>query len=117
MGGKNIYMGSNSKIHLSTFDSSKTDKAERFSSLNGLFIRNCLRIYDKKMGEITAKLLNFLGVTTLFFGFISNLPNPISILVGIVSLMWVTYKTLKERENWLYRRSERRKHERDNKTI
>ena len=113
---KNIYMGISNKIHLSATSSSEMDKAKRLGGTDWFFVRTNLGIYSKKMGEITAKLLNLLGLTTVFLGFLSNLPNPISVLLGIVSFMWALYRALKERENWLMRRSERRKHEKDNKT-
>lgn len=68
------------------------------------------------MGEITAKLLNLLGVTGVLFAFLANLPNAISVSMGIMMSVWLGFRILKMREDWLMRRSERRMHERENKT-
>lgn len=110
-------MDRNTKIHLPPVGSNEHFASKQDGGINWFYFRTNYRLYSKKMGEITGKfLLNILGITTTIWGFLSNLPNPVSILLGIVSLMWATYKMLEKREDWLYRRSERRKHEKDNKT-
>ena len=109
-------MDSKFKICLPTTDSGKMDQAERLRSINGFLVRHNARLYTTKMGEITVKLLNVFGLTTLIFGFIANLPNAISVAIGLMSLVWVMFRVLKMREDWLFRRSERRKHERDYQT-
>lgn len=117
MDTENICMDSKHKIHISFVSDSEADKAKRLGSINWLLFRTNSRLYSTKMGEITGKFfINFLGITASIWGFLANLPNPVSILLGIVSLMWATYKMLEKREDWLYRRSERRKHEKDNNT-
>lgn len=114
---KNIYMGSNSKIHLPSVGGSELGSTKQDGGTDWFLVRTNLGIYNKKMGEIAVKLLNVTGLMALIFGFIANLPNAISVAIGVMSLVWIGFRILMMRENWLLRRSERRKHERDNKTI
>lgn len=117
MVAKNFYMGSNNKIYLPIISNSEVDKAKRLGSTDWFLVRTNIGIYTKKMGEIGGKLLiNLLGITTTIFGFLSNLPNAISAAIGLMSLIWVVYHILDKRETWLMKRSERRKHERENNT-
>lgn len=110
-------MGRNSKIHIPAVSHNKVDTGKQDGGSDWFFVRTNIGLYSKKMGEITGKfLLNLLGITTAVWGFLSNLPNPISILLGIISIMWTMWKALEKREDWLMKRSQRRQHERDNKT-
>lgn len=83
---------------------------------NGYNIYSNTRIHTGKMGEIAAKFINVIGLSGIVFGFLTNLNNELSVLLGMISFGWGMYKMLKEREDWLYRRSERRKHENENHT-
>jgi hypothetical protein len=65
------------------------------------------------MGEIAAKVINAIGLTALLFGFIANLDNKLSILLGLLSACWLVFRALKERENWLFRKAERLEKELD----
>lgn len=116
MVAKNFYMGSNTKISLPPSGSNEVDTTQQNGGADWFLVRTNLGIYSKKMGEITAKLLNILGITGAIFGFIANLPNAISVAIGLMSVLWLTYRILEKREDWLMKRSQRRKHERDNNT-
>lgn len=112
-------MDSNFKAGIRSRSDIRLDKIERLPTNNGYHIHNGARIYNKKMGEIALKFLgNAGGWTAVIFAFLTHFDftNPLSVVLTLGSAMFVWYKALKERENWLYRRSERRKHENDNHT-
>lgn len=112
MGSKNIYMDSDTKSSVSFGDNFGMDKAQRLRSNNWIYIHNSIRIYRKQMGEITGKaILNIAGIAGVLFGFLSNLNNILSVFIGIGSLMYLVFRGLKERENWLHRKSERKRQE------
>lgn len=72
-------------------------------------------LYNHTMGETALKaiLLNSAGILTVLLGIFKNLDNGISVIIGISSIMFIAYKILVERENWLIKRSERREKEYD----
>lgn len=116
MAYKNNDMHSGAQTHLRNPGDDRGSKIKRALDHNGLFFRNSFRLHNRKMGEITAKLLNLLGATGVIFAFLANLPNAISVSLGMMMLVWLGFRVLKMREDWLMRRSERRVHERENKT-
>lgn len=114
MGRKNIYMDRSNKIDLPVGGNSGFDKTKRFGSNHWVYFPDNTRIYSKQMGEITLKVVNYVGLIGVVFGFLSNLNNIISVFLGIGSLMFLVFKGLKERENWLYRKAERKQKELQN---
>ncbi len=108
-------MDSSHKIDLPVNRIVGLDKTQRSDSNNWFYIPNNLWIYRKQMGEITFKVIaNYVGLLGVIFGFLSNLNNILSVFVGIGSLMYLVYRGLKERENWLYRKAERKQKELEN---
>ncbi len=112
MDNKIVYISSNSKDAVLVSDTDRMDKAKRLRRINWLFIHNSTRIYHKAMGEVTAKaILNIVGFSTLLFGFLANINNWLSIPVALVGVLFGIFKALKERENWLHRKAERKRQE------
>ena len=105
-------MGSGNKNDISERTYFRMDKGERLRSSNGIYIHHGNRIHNTKMGELAKSLGNILGWTGALFAFLANLPlNPISILIGIGSAVFIWYKALKMREDMLIRRVERKEKE------
>jgi hypothetical protein len=114
MDRKDIYMDSSFEVGISFGNSPIMDTTKRYGGLDGTNIRNGNRLYNSKMGEVAVKILNVFGLMGLVYGFVSNLSNIVSVFIGIGSLMWIVYRGLKERENWLHRKAERKRLELEN---
>ncbi len=114
MDRKNVYMGSIGEVGISFGHTVDMDKAKRFSRTDGIHIHHRNRLYNSKMGEITVKILNWVGFTGMIYAFIANLSNSLSIVIGIGSAIFLIFKILKMREDWLFRKAERKRHELEN---
>lgn len=97
MGRKNFYMDRTNKIDIPFSGDNWMDKGERFGSNNWIYLHNSIRIYRKQMGEITLRLINWAGFTGIIIGIIANLNNILAVFLGVGSLMFVVFKSLKER--------------------
>lgn len=72
------------------------------------------------MGEVVRVLVNTIGGTVFLMGIITNLNNWIAIALGAAGFGYAIFRALKERENWLDKRIERKMKEREyfyNRTI
>lgn len=65
------------------------------------------------MGETVKFLVNTIGGTVFLMGIITNLNNWIAIALGAAGFGYAVFRALRERENWLIRRVERKERERD----
>lgn len=103
-------MDSNFKNNISGNNSGRMDKKERFGGADGVYIYHHDRIHTNKMGTLAAKLINILGLTTVFFAFLANINvSPfISICLGTIAIGWSFFRMMKMWEDWRIRRVERR---------
>lgn len=116
MDNKNIHIDIGTKIIIRNTGNDRGNQDQRRMDTHGNYFRNHTRIYNSKMGEFSVKLFNIAGLTGSIFGIFSNLNSPIAFIMGMIGVGWGLYHMLEKRENWLHKRSERRKHERENKT-
>lgn len=69
--------------------------------------------------SIFEKILNIFGLSVYIIGIVanwfSNMNVGLSILLGVVGLVWASFRALKMKEDWLVRKIERRSMQRKEK--
>ena len=104
-------MGRNGKADLPDVGNISGDKGKRFSQPDGSIVHGGNKRNRTEMGEIIRTVANTLGWVTLGIGFLANLDNILSVLLGVVALTFGVYKALHEKEVWLMKRLDRKERE------
>lgn len=113
-------MGSNLQNGLHDFSGSESYRAATISKRDGSDIYNTHKHNNPKMAEsIFEKILNIFGLSVYIIGIVanwfSNMNVGLSILLGVVGLVWASFRALKMKEDWLVRKIERRSMQRKEK--
>lgn len=115
MVGKNSYDNSGAEVDIRDLGTNRRIAVKRRMDNNRIFLHHSDGLYNSKMGEAAKSILNVFGYTGLFFAFISNIKVApfISLAIGIISTLWALFRMLKMMEDWLIRRSERKRSDRE----
>lgn len=120
MGHKNFYRNSNMETSVFGTGDRWMDREERFSQFDGDTVHLSNKRNNSKMGEAFKTLANTIGITAWLMGVIANFNNWIGLALGAAGFGFAVFRCLKERENWLIRRVERKERERNfkyNRTV
>lgn len=108
MGNRRSVLGGSDKTSLPDPGNNGSDKSKRLSKLNGSVVHAGIKRNRTEMGEIAKVVANTLGWITLVSGFLANLDNVLSVLLGCVALGFGIFKALDQREAWLIKRADRK---------
>lgn len=112
MGNKNVHRNRILETSVRSFGDRSVNPEKRSAQFHGPFIHSGNNHNNNKMGEVVKVLANTLGGTVFIMGIIANLNNWIAIALGAAGFGFAVYRCLKERENWLIRKIERKERER-----
>lgn len=111
MGNKGNDFSSKFQAGLHSFGYNEHNKAERFRQPDGSFLYGGFGRSNNKMGEAAKIVFNIAGLTAFIMGILTNWNNFISVLLGVVGLLFAAIKCAREMEEYRYRKLERREKE------
>lgn len=107
MGNKSNDFSGNFQTGLHPFGNIPGDKTKRLGKPDGSVVYGSFRGSNNKMGEAAKIALNIAGLSAYIMGIFTNWNNFISILLGVVGLLYAVIKCAKEMEDYRYRKVER----------
>lgn len=87
------------------------NRAERFRQSDGSIIHGNTWDSNNKMGEAAKIVFNIAGLTAFIMGILTNWNNFISILLGVIGLLYAAIKCARELEEYRYKKLERKEKE------
>lgn len=107
MGNKGNHIRSDFQTWLHNFSSNENNKSERLGKFDGSIVYGSIGDSNNKMGEAAKIVFNIAGLSAYIMGIFTNWNNFISILLGVVGLLFAAIKCAKEWEDYKYRKLER----------
>ena len=111
MGNKSNDFSSNFQAGLHPVGNIPGDKTKRLGKPDGSVVYGSFGGSNNKMGEAAKIALNIAGLSAYIMGIFTNWNNFISILLGVIGLLYAAIKCAKEMEDYRYRKLEREEKE------